>query len=129
MSQNSAQQRKIRVLKQIAQDRVQLLTSLDDMRSHAGACSETLYLHKPIVRKGLLLFASSAFAFLAFKKYQRKKKGEFALLASKFGVVRFLAAKMAADVFIPWLRKHLGVADSEKKRKRGIIQRLISRAE
>lgn len=129
MSQNSAQQRKIRVLKQIAQDRVQLLTSLDDMRSHAGACSEALYLHNPIVRKGLLLVASSAFAFLSLKRYQRKKKGDFALLASKFGVLRFLAAKMSADVLIPWLRKSLGIAEPEKKRKRCFIHRLITRAD
>ena len=114
---------------QIAQDRVHLLTSLADMRSHAGACSQALYLHKPLVRKGLLFAASSALSFLAFKMFQRKKKGDFTLLASRFGVVRFIMAKMAADVAIPWLRRCLGIAAPEKKRKRGFLQRLFLSAE
>ena len=114
---------------QIAQDRVQLLTSLADMRSHATACTKALYLHKPLVRKSLLFAASSTFAFLAFKMFQRKKKGDFSLLASKFGVVRFIVAKMAADVAIPWLRKCLGIAAPDKKRKRGFLRRLFLPAE
>ena len=93
---------------QIAQDRVHLLPSFADMRSHAGACSQALYLHKPLVRKGLLFAASSTLSFLAFKMFQRKKKG---------------------DVAIPWLRKCLGIAAPEKKRKRGFLKRLFLPAE
>lgn len=112
---------------QIAQERVHLLTSLDNMRSHAGACSKALYLHKPIVRKALLFAVSSAAAIVSFKLFRRRDKA-VASLSPQVGIMRFLIAKLALDVMIPWMRKSLDITEPKPARKRGFFHRLINRS-
>lgn len=89
---------------QIARGRVNILSSVELMRSHAGACSEALYLNNPIVRNGIFALSSTVAAVLSFKMFRKKKKSEPAELSAEVGAVRYFITKLAAAVLIPWLR-------------------------
>lgn len=91
----------------IAQDRVNVLTSVEHMRSHAGACSEALYLNNPIVRNGIFALSSTVAAVFSFKMFRKKKKAESPKLSPEVGAARYFVTKLAASVLIPWLRNTL----------------------
>lgn len=112
----------------IAQERVQLLTTAERMRSHAGACVESLYLHKAIVRKGLLAMASAAAAALSFRMFRKKEKADSPRISAGVGVGRYFTAKLATAVLIPWLQKVMVDTPDAKVQKKGFIHRLISRS-
>lgn len=88
----------------IAQERVHLLTTAGYVRSRVGACSEALYLNKPLVRHGLLALSSTVAALISFKLFRKKKKHESPKLSPEVGAGRYFITKLASAVLIPWLR-------------------------
>ena len=128
MSQDSAQQRKNKILMQIAQDRVRVLTAVDGGRTHASACVESLYLHNAVVRKALVALSSASAATLSFLMFRKKEKADAPRIASGVGAGRYFSAKLATAVLIPWLRKVLVGAEPDPERKKGFLHKLIARS-
>lgn len=126
MSQNSAQQRKNEILMQIAQERVQLLTSVAGARTHAGACAEALYLNNAVVRKGLLAVSSALAATLSFKAFRKKEATTTPRISTDVSAGRYFSAKLATAVLIPWLRKVMVGGAYESPCKKGGKGRYLS---
>ena len=112
----------------IAQERVLLLTTAEHMRSHAGACAESLYLHKSIVRRGIMAVASAAVAALSFRMFRKREKADHPGISAGVGVGRYFVAKLATAVLSPWLKKVMVDTPEVRVRKKGFIHRLISRS-
>ena len=112
----------------IAQERVLLLTTAEHVRAHAGACAESLYLHKAIVRRGIMAVVSAATAAVSFRMFRKKEKTDSPRISAGVGVGRYFAAKLATAVLIPWLRKVMVDSPDSAPRKKGFIRRLISRS-
>lgn len=104
----------------IAQERVHLLTTAGYVRSRVGACSEALYLNKPLVRHGLMALSSTVAALISFKLFRKKKKPESTTLSPEVGAGRYFLTKLASTVLIPWLRSTVlkNVATSACKKKK-----------
>ncbi|MBR5213207.1 MAG: hypothetical protein IKV92_03000 [Akkermansia sp.] len=113
---------------QLAEDRVRVLTAVDDMRAHAGACAKSLYLHNSVVRKALVALSSASMATLSFLVFRKKEKADTPRVSSGVGAGRYFSAKLATAVLIPWLRKVLVGAEPARPCKKGIFHKLISRS-
>lgn len=119
---------------QVAQERVQLLTSAEDIRKHAVDCAKTLHLQNECVKKGLLsMAAASGFAMLV-NSMRRKDAEQGVQLTRTVGLGRYISTKLALGLVIPLLHKVMvGSSSSEPtlptqptQKKRGLLRRLFS---
>lgn len=115
---------------QIAQERVLILTAFEGVRSRAGACAETLHLNHAIVRKGLLAVGGASGAALVLQLLRRKSCADGIVLSRGVGIGRYLSAKLATMVLIPWLRRVMvqPATGQGMPKKRGLLRRLFSRS-
>ncbi|MBE6418139.1 MAG: hypothetical protein E7033_06710 [Akkermansiaceae bacterium] len=115
---------------QIAQERVLILTAFEGVKSRAEACAETLHLNHAMVRKGVLAAGVASALALVLQLLRRKSCADGIVLSRGVGVGRYLSAKLATMVLIPWLRRVMVQPATEpgKPKKRGLLRRLFSRS-
>ena len=117
---------------QVAQERVHLLTSAEDIRKHAVDCAHSLHLQGGAVKKGLIsMVAASGFAMMV-NAMRRKDAEQGVQLSRTVGLGRYISTKLALGLVIPVLHKVMvGSPSSESstqptQKKRGLLRRLFS---
>ena len=116
---------------QVAQERVHLLTSAEDIRTHAVDCAQSLHLQNGYVKKGLLSMAAASGFAMMVNAMRRKDAEQGVQLTRTVGLGRYISTKLALGLVIPVLHKVMvGPSTPESdtqptKKKRGLLRRLF----
>ncbi len=115
---------------QIAQQRVLILTAFEGVKSRAEACAQTLHLNHAIVRRGVLAVGVASGVALVLQLFRCKRCADGIVLSRGVGIGRYLSAKLATMVLLPWLRRVMvqPATQQGKPKKRGLLRRLFSRS-
>lgn len=113
---------------QVAHERLSLITTAESFREHASACTKALHLQNKYVKTGMLSVACASVVAMLMSKLNRKDEEQGLQLTRTVGIGRYVSAKLALGLLIPFLHKMMvGPADeAPMKKKRGFLRRIFS---
>lgn len=109
----------------LAQERVQLLTTVAQLQKSSVAFSQTVKEGNALVRKGMMFGTTALFTRFLLRFFRREPDVVDMFYSSHPGGRRRLAVKLVLSFLVPVVRRKLFGPPETTPRRRGVLRRLI----